>query len=327
MILRHRAMRPEDVRRCVDLIASAPAARRRYGQAIEDLAPAWLRLLRSEAKSMVVFEEVEGRRATIGAIGVSVFVQDEFLRDLKARPFAFSAELARRLRAGSYPLLSERQLREANSRGGLNLVVWEGFICPAYEKSSEMHHKIPAAFVEEHRGFLWKEIVCHEIDSAERLRYSMQIGAMYWDPQARRYTDRLDKDPAEIVKAPHVFGMTREMEAGRLSWMGSLFDYEPPRFGFSRAEQRLLLSALRGGTDRELSEALGVSLDTVKKSWRSIYDRVAACSPELIPSNSAANGNNDVPERGKGKKQRLIAHLREHPEDLRPHSRKLVRQE
>ena len=49
--------------------------------------------------------------------------------------------------------------------------------------------------------------------------------------------------------------------------IGSLFVYRPPQFGFSRAEQRLLLAALHGGTDRELSGDLGISLATVKKTW------------------------------------------------------------
>jgi hypothetical protein len=65
-----------------------------------------------------------------------------------------------------------------------------------------------------------------------------------------------------------------------------------------------------------------ISLATVKKTWRSIYDRVAAFSPELIPGNLADDGANT---RGKAKKQRLIAYIREHPEELRPVSRTALR--
>jgi DNA-binding NarL/FixJ family response regulator len=323
MTVRHRPMQPSDVHTCVQLIASSPAARCRYGDALQYLEPAWLRLLGTESKSAVVFEEVTATRAAIGAIGVSVFVQDDFLRELKTRPFRLSAELARLLRAGSYPLLSERQIREANSRGGLNVLVWEGFVCPGHETNPVIYHQIPSVFVEEHRGYLWKEIVCHEIDSVERLRYSMQIGALYWDPLSQQYKDHLNKDAAEILKAPHLFGMTREIEADRLvSWMGILFDYEPPKFGLSRSEQRLLTAALDGATDQELGETLKTSLATVKKTWRSIYERVAACSPELIPNHSS----NGTSERGKEKKQHLVAYMREHLEELRPHSRKLLRE-
>ena len=128
-----------------------------------------------------------------------------------------------------------------------------------------------------------------------------------------------------IVSKPHIVGLTREMALGRLgSWVGSLFLYEPPLFGFNVSEQRLLLSALAGGTDEQLSDDLGISLSAVKKTWRSIYDRVAACLPELIPGNSQPDG--EASRRGKDKKQRLISYLREHPQELRPVSRKLLQQ-
>jgi hypothetical protein len=120
-------------------------------------------------------------------------------------------------------------------------------------------------------------------------------------------------------------GLTREMALGhRGSWVGSLFSYEPPQFCFNVSEQRLLISALAGGTDEVLSDDLGISLSAVKKTWRSIYDRVAGCLPELIPGNSQPDG--EASKRGRDKKQRLISYLREHPQELRPVSRKLLQQ-
>ena len=130
---------------------------------------------------------------------------------------------------------------------------------------------------------------------------------------------------SQLVREPHVVGITRELALKQFgTWISSLFPYQPPQFGFSRSEQRLLLCALGGGTDRELSDDLGISLSTVKKTWRSAYDRVAACLPELIPRNSTAD--NGTSERGREKKQRLMGYLREHPEELRPVSRKLLQQ-
>jgi hypothetical protein len=110
----------------------------------------------------------------------------------------------------------------------------------------------------------------------------------------------------------------------RVFRVGSLFLYAPPQFGFSRSGQRLLSSALEGGTDEEVSDKLGISIFAVKKTWPVIYDRVAACLPGLVPANSQT----DVwtQNRGKQKKQRLLSYLREHPEELRPVSRKLLRQ-
>ncbi len=56
--------------------------------------------------------------------------------------------------------------------------------------------------------------------------------------------------------------------------------------------------------------------------WVSIYCRVEDYMPELIcdPLQS------DIPAggRGKEKRRRLLAYLRDHPEELRPVSRKLL---
>ncbi len=328
MSIVHRPMRPKDIRQCVEMVSSAPVARARYGDAIEDLAPAWMQLLTYEAKSAMVFEEVAESRSTLCAVGVSVFVGDDFVRELKRAPFWFRPELARRLRRGDSPLLGSRQLREANSRGGLTALVWEGFISPRFEMCSEVYRKLANAFIEEHSGYLWKELISHQIDSADRLTWGMQTGALFWNAAAGEYTDCLGgQAPEDIIKSPHVFGLSREAEARRPgSWVGSLFDYQPPCFGFTRSEQRLLLSALNGGTDQELSDDLGLSVFTVKKMWRAIYDRVAAAAPDLVPHNFTPQNGDAALDRGREKKQRLISYLRNHPEELRPVSRRLFRE-
>jgi DNA-binding CsgD family transcriptional regulator len=95
----------------------------------------------------------------------------------------------------------------------------------------------------------------------------------------------------------------------------------PPRFGFIRSEQRLLSCGLDGGTDQEIADTLGISLVAVKKRWRAIYERTGAIAPELAPDLPPGDGRSG--ERGKAKKQRLLAYVREHPEELRPVSRNL----
>jgi|NGEPerStandDraft_6_1074524.scaffolds.fasta_scaffold02472_2 hypothetical protein len=89
-------------------------------------------------------------------------------------------------------------------------------------------------------------------------------------------------------------------------------------FGFRPSEQRLLLTALEGGTDEQNAEKLGISVSAVKKSLRLVYERVAACDANLIPDQRWQEQREDNLERGKTKKQQLLAHLREHMEELRP---------
>jgi hypothetical protein len=91
--------------------------------------------------------------------------------------------------------------------------------------------------------------------------------------------------------------------------------------GFNRSEQRMLSCAVPGATDEQLAEALETSLSVVKKMWVSIYRRVEDCVPELV-ANSLPS---DIPASGRGreKRRRLLAYLREHPEELRPACRSL----
>lgn len=104
--------------------------------------------------------------------------------------------------------------------------------------------------------------------------------------------------------------------------MGALFDYSPPKLGLIPSEQPLVLSALPGATDQRLAAMLGVSLPAVKKLWASIYLRVDDNLPELIANRDRSDPL--VASRGKEKRRRLLDYLRNHPEELRPVSRKLL---
>jgi hypothetical protein len=141
------------------------------------------------------------------------------------------------------------------------------------------------------------------------------------------YEKPSNEDPEQIIRNPHVRGTSRNAELNNqeswtATWVDSLFDYHPPRCGFRPSEQRMLLMALAGGTDDELSEELGVSIPTVKKTWLSIYRRVEQNLPELNPNHP--NPEMETTQRGKEKQRHLLIHLRKHPEELRPVSQTLL---
>jgi DNA-binding CsgD family transcriptional regulator len=331
MTIRHRPMRGRDVHECVDIVATNSVARSRYGSGIGDLCPAWLRLLETDSFcSARVFEELNGAMVKIVGVGISVFVSDGFLQELKKPPhFWIGPELAGRVLRRDAAVLSAKQIREDNSGRGLNLAIWQGTVRPEYAERLDVWNALMAAGVEQHRGYRLKELLVAQAESVEHLLGLRHTGGFFWNGANSRYGDLPQSDLQQLIGAPHVLGMTKEMAvsnglASITSTIGSLFLYEPPRFGFSRSEQRLLLAALNGRTDQELHEELGVSLATIKKAWRSVYDRVAICEPRLLPGNSPAYDG--ALERGREKKQRLIAHLREHPEELRPISRKALRE-
>jgi DNA-binding CsgD family transcriptional regulator len=115
---------------------------------------------------------------------------------------------------------------------------------------------------------------------------------------------------------PALMGVTAE-DAFRDfgSRVAPAFRFVPPRIGFAASEQAMLRLALAGDTDEELAQALDISVWTIKKRWRQVYDRVSASAPELLE-----NGHRDLSEedKGRGAEQRrhFLAYLRDHFEEL-----------
>jgi len=139
---------------------------------------------------------------------------------------------------------------------------------------------------------------------------------------ASAHVQSFQESAESLFLQPHMLEVTREMAAQRPgTWSSLFFAYRKPGIGFTRSQQRLLSAALQGGTDGELSDLLGVSLSAVKKMWASIYLRVQSRKPSDVGIELDESVHGD---RGKEKKQKLLVYLREHPEELRPYSLRLL---
>jgi hypothetical protein len=322
--VRYRPMESKDVPACAAIIAGHPVISSRYREAIRYLISAWTELLGTDGIVAAVFEEQEGSTSTLLGSGISAFVTDEFIAELKSKPhFWLGPEIVTRIHEGKSPVLSDKELRAANTVGGLNAAVWHTGVAPDQLARGEVGNTIMTSFAEMHRGFLIKEIVA-QAETVEHLHGVRALGMFHWNALTGSYGE-CDETPSEqILAKPHVVGLTRSLASERRGyWGASTFLYHAPRFGFSRSEQRLLSCGLRGGTDQEIASQLAVSLVSVKKAWRAIYERVGRIAPELV-LNSIDGNSVESGERGKAKKQRLLAYVREHPEELRPISRKLL---
>jgi len=323
MSISYRPMRREDVAECAGIIGRHPFLGPRYGDAICHLAPVWSALLASDACVSAVFEERRGNTCTILGGGIDVFVSCEFAEALKTPPhFWIGPEIVRRICAGCSPVLTDRQVGEANSSGRLYAAVWHTGVSPHDLARAEVGNTIHSAFNDLHSGYQLTEVVTQS-DSRAHVEGICSIGLRCWNGTRGRYQPIEPAQTENLLAHPHVVGISREVAASLSGcWAGSTFLYRPPHFGFRRSEQKLLSCGLLGGTDDEIADQLGISLDAVRKTWRNIYDRVATVDPELLPDTSSRR--NRPRERGKGKKQRLLAYLHHHPEELRPISRKLL---
>ena len=321
-MIRGRPMRPRDVSGAVRLIAAHPVAAARYGDTLRHLHAAWLKLLGSHGFQGMVWEEVRGSQVGLLAAGTSLFVAEAFVQELKSEPlFWIGPEIARRVARGQSPVLSDHDVVAGNSSGGLNLILWDLCIAPESAARLEVRSQVTGGFFEMHRGFRLREIIGLQAAFPEEVHWILEAGGLFFKPAQQDYVGTTEISAADVVLQPHVLGLTRDLAVAKMTWMSSIFMHVPPQMGLSQGEQRLLLAALRGGTDEELSDELAITVSAVKKAWRSIYDRAAVHLPGTI-----LDGGREDGERGKQKKQRLLAHLRSHPEELRPHSRKLLKQ-
>jgi DNA-binding CsgD family transcriptional regulator len=217
--------------------------------------------------------------------------------------------------------LTDAEVRQANSTKGVNILIWPTATRADFENLPELLQKSQVIFFDTYRGFNIKRL---QAQATNPLEITMAINSGGWyllnAPSVHRQSF---EEPVEsIFLQPHMLEVTKEMAAKQPgSWANLFFAYRKPVIGFTPSEQRLLSAALQGGTDGELSDLLGVSLSAVKKMWASIYLRVQSAKrlDVRIEVDESVNG-----DRGKEKKQKLLVFLREHPEELRPYSLKLL---
>jgi hypothetical protein len=168
-------------------------------------------------------------------------------------------------------------------------------------------------YVELHSGYQLKRILFEAV-SAEEIEYarsarifcsSRDFESFYTAHQGNAWNrDRL------------LFTSEKEDALGVIGSVAAfIFSYSPPVFHFRMGEQQVLSAALDGLTDEELSYALSLKLQTVKKRWSSAFNRVALVMPNLLPDAALGQAKN---KRGPQKRHRLLAYLRHHPEELRP---------
>ena len=323
MNIRHRKMKLQDVPGCVSFVASQPALRARY-TSMEDLAKTWAKLIDDEFACMILYEAISGTRSTIWGVSAAAFVKESFVREIKTPPFFWiGPEFARRVNSAYSPVLSSKEIREANSTNGLNIVVFQGNILPANPLWLETYYAGVKAFFEEYRGYQIKEIIGSQADTPEFLASMLQGGATLFHPESEQRT-RVNTDLEQVVKTPHV--VTLSFETAKVltgSWFSSVFDYHPPIMKLSPSQQRLLLFALKGDTDQVLAEKLHLSLAAVKKTWAAIYEKAETNLPGL----SKPPGDTQIHEnfkRGAERKRHVIAYVRENMQELRPVSHELI---
>jgi hypothetical protein len=264
-----------------------------------------------------LLEDPELPQVVVQAAGVSAFVTDGFFEEYLAHPFpGLTAEIYERIQMGLSPLLTLSEIRQANSRQGLNLVMLH-FVLRNPDLSDAYVQQVlsamNAAFFFFYGGYHLRSVI-QEVGNAEAARF-MEAGGFRLVANFGP-TDETSKSASNSEH--YVLAIRKEqVQPSVVNPLSFMFQQIRPRIFFSPGEQKVLELALLNESDEEIAGHLGVSTDAVKKAWRRVYERAAFALPNLF----GASGKGTT--RGSEKRRHLLEYLRVHLEELRPALRHL----
>ena len=256
-------------------------------------------LLRRETISLAIIETASSKVPTL--LGGISFVDPDYVKEARASSSTMHNFMFASVLRGKKPFLGPKQVAIENARGALNLMNFFGNfddidlsdteLANFYAVSNEGYHFFHFGY---NCSVRWFEVFqSHHI-------VELQTQGMHID----RPLLLPDGDTATLLRLT-----AEDARADPYSRVCALFFPPKPRFQFSSGEQMLLEHALREYSDGEATRRLHLSLDAVKKRWRSIYRKVEMIAPELL---SGA-------ESGTARRRTLLQHLRQHLEELRPY--------
>ena len=295
MFLRCRPIHPSELPDCVSCIRDRFAYEPHERPALVAL---WQELLAAKCAMGRLIEDLDAPPALrIVWFAFHVFPCDPWAEALKrAGPPLPGRQLLDRWRRGDLPIMTETEIRRANSGGeGLTLLSLNSGSAPeimASYDTSVLTNKITETQYYAGGGFRLREVLI-EGYGPWQWAWLENFGARVRNDYEGHYAAA---PPSREDHRARLYGISKAEAEARAGCTGSqLFGYVPPRFAFSSLQQDLLMTALAFETDEEISQHLGVALVTIRKRWAAIYERVQSVAPALL-----APADTSLPEARRG---------------------------
>ena len=273
----------------------------------------WTAMLRAGTLHGGIIEDVTAPpEERVQALTLAIYVEDGFVDDYFRHPVpGISKRVYENQLAGHSPALTPRALRRANGGAGVNLLFLHTgtrHYEPQDPQAAQIGVAVREMVVLLHAGYRTRLILQEVLGPVAR--GALQTCGYNLLHDFRSYFEA-HGGPPPPDQHPYLFGAdSNSAQAGNPMLM--FFYPSAPSFGFSDQQQTLLLHALFNENDDQIAALLGISVETVRKHWRAIYERVANVAPGFFPD------DNTEPARGPGKRSHLLNFLRYRPEELRP---------
>lgn len=304
MHLYERQTKFEDLPACADLLREDFSADK--GLVFSELIDLWRDLLQTRcANSGVVIDRDRPAPGIVG-FGFSLCVTDDFVREARNGNTPYLAhKIISQWKRGERSWLTLPEIRTANRSEGVNKLILHTVMGVPGMNEHELaavRDKMLDSLFANHRGcnakYFMKEV--HGIDDRGR---HMSFGFHL----VNDYGSISDGQSRE----PYLMGISREeaLDPQREGmYIRGLFRYTPPICKFTPGDQELLQLAIAGLSESDIAATLGISKDSVKSRWDSVYAHVPVhLEKELYPD-----------QEGKLKSRALLNWLRERPEEWHP---------
>ena len=256
--------------------------------------------------------ENEGSDGVVGMMAATYITEDFFASMLSATEPFLMRRLVHEALHGENPFLTQADIGIRNRKSGMvMLCTYFGWPEEGYQHltSENIRSLLVNGFANRFCGnrllLLAGETAGSQVLEVTK-RFGLQVLNDYpnWQP---------DETLKKLDLLPCVVGLSKEGAEGTENyWLHRMFTYFPPRFYFSEGQRLVVMRARLGMTDSEIATDLGIRSDAVKKRWSSIYARVEAVMPGLLPKSAAKT-------RGSEKRRALVAYIADRPEELRPY--------
>jgi len=299
-----------DLYACVDLL---PAWLPLDDHVRARLPAIWTNLLHQPSFNADILEDIGADGGSrLLAMGMSIALCESWQDRLASSPpYCAAAEVYRGLYDGSFAPLSDAELGVLNASGRVAFLVLhysQRIVDMSDPDTINLLQVAMNAFRTTHSGYRLSRL--YQEGVGEELTYMASMGFMPCHPDRTYANDQ-----------PVLCGLSYEDALTRLPGtpVRDAFQFTPPVIGFSASERRLLRLAVMDISDERIGDELGLSGNTIKKLWRSIYQRVSDRLPALFADDQGGLQGADMSARGPEKRRVLIPYLRQHPEELRPY--------
>jgi DNA-binding CsgD family transcriptional regulator len=278
-------------------------------------AKAWQQLLEmSHATRSAVVEMRDKNRVEIVGFGFASFVKKSFAEDEVCNPRpGLNSRIIKSIVDGNSVIATYVELWEANTRGDLQQVIldtsWKNGPLTAAQVD-EVRVLLGRAYQELFLGYRFSRILSEMVDELDlwHVRGHRYFQVVSGFDDFRRANPETKWNPDRVLLQVTSDSMRDDPH----SIAAGLFQHHaPPQFGFTQREQELLELALEGADDPSIARSLYLTLPAIKRRWSSIFECVSSLRPDLCPIDGEGT-------RGVQKRQRILAYVRSHPEELRP---------